>query len=148
MSQHDRERQSEHEICLRQAKPRSLRREKYGTEHEMISSSAPKRHYRDRQAPFTHIAISACSFRSSSSSSSSSAGRAVSLPLPTVGNLSTSPATGSVPVLSMRSSIASCSRFSNSTSRSASSMGSPMWALVMAEAISSLSACCSRSSSL
>ena len=147
MSQHDRERQSEHEICLGEANPLQLETRKDGTEHEMILSPAPKRPPPRSTGPLHSHRHLGLSFRSSSSSSSPSAGRAVSLPFPTAGNLSTSPATV-VPVLSMRSSIASCSMPSSSSSRSASSMGSPMWALVMAEAISSLSACCSRSSSL
>jgi len=56
--------------------------------------------------------------------------------------------TGTVPVLSICSSRASCCICSSSSSRSASSMASPIWLLVMAETISSLSAFCSRSLSL
>lgn len=65
-----------------------------------------------------------------------------------LGNLETSPPTGTLPLLSILSSIASCSIPSNSSSNSVSSTGSPNGAFVIAEAISSPSACCSRSSSI
>ena len=66
-------------------------------------------------------------------------------PCATDGSLS---ATGTVPVLSICSSSCSCCMASSSFSRSSSSMGSPIWLLVMALTISSLRAFCSRSLSL
>lgn len=114
------------------------------------------------------MAISARSFSSSASSSSSSAcfvlastesiswlvvvcekptaGCLRSL-LPAAGNRLRS-ATGTDPVLSMRSSMTSCSRPSSSASSSVSSGCSPRGLFVIACAISSLSWCCSRSWSL
>lgn len=114
------------------------------------------------------MAISACSFRSSSSSSSSSAfagalpltdnyvsivcvkiSRFNSLsPFETAGNLCISSDTGTVPVFSILSSSCSCSNSASSSSNSLSSIVSPIGAFVMALAISSPSACCSRSLSL
>lgn len=67
---------------------------------------------------------------------------------PASGNRSSCELTGTGPVLSMRSSIASCSSPSNSCSSSSSSGCSPSGTLVIAAPISSLSWCCSRSMSL
>jgi hypothetical protein len=69
-------------------------------------------------------------------------------PFAVAGNRLSRSATGTVPVLSICSSIASCSRSSNSAVNSSSSACSPMGLFVMAVAISSASCCCSRNLSL
>lgn len=68
--------------------------------------------------------------------------------VPAAGNRSSWVLTGTGPVLSMRASIASCSRPSNSASSSSSSGCWPSGTLVIAWPISSLSTCCSRRTSL
>lgn len=98
-----------------------------------------------------HIAISACSFLSSSSSSSSST-RCGALPLTSDkgawGSLPTLSPTGTFPVLSMSSSSFSCWSSASSSSSSSSSMPVGATPEVMASLISSPMACCSRRSSL
>lgn len=69
-------------------------------------------------------------------------------PLDTDGSLWISSDTGTVPVLSILSSSCSCSSSASSLSKSISSTGSPIGALIIACAISSPKACCSRSLSL
>lgn len=69
-------------------------------------------------------------------------------PLAAAGNLCISSETGTVPVFNILLSNCSCSSSANSSSNSVSSIGSPIGALVMAAAISSPRACCSRSFSL
>jgi len=122
----------------------------------------------DQSSHRNHMAISACSFRSSSSSSSSSTAGALPLteehvsnawagikgfenvlsPFAPAANLWISSDTGTVPVFSILLSSCSCSSSASSSSNSDSSTVSPRGALVIACAISSPSACCSRSFSL
>lgn len=118
-----------------------------------------------------YMAISACNFLNSSSSSSSSCLAGffcltvsslasilsnsfsifrvyVRSPFAAAGNLCISSPTGTVPVFNILLSNCSCSISANSSSSSLSSTCSPSGADVIAFAISSPRACCSRSSSL
>lgn len=95
-----------------------------------------------------HIAISACSFLSSSSSSSSSS---ISLrPFGVCGNcvLSILSPTGTLPAPSILVSSSVCSSSSSSAFSSSSSSASDAAGCVSVDAISSPMACCSRRSSL
>jgi hypothetical protein len=125
---------------------------------------------KERDWPYVchdYMAISACSFRSSSSSASSSVctgaltddyvshifhrrERLQNLlsTFAAAGNLCISSDTGTVPVFSILLSSCSCSSSASSSSKADSSIGSPIGALVIALAISSPKACCSRSFSL
>lgn len=69
-------------------------------------------------------------------------------PFAAAGSLWISSDTGTVPVFSILLSSCSCSSSANSASKSDSSTASPIGALVIALAISSPNACCSRSFSL
>ncbi len=70
-------------------------------------------------------------------------------PFATLGNrFATASLTGTLPVASIVLSSSFCSSSASSSFNSSSSIGSPTEVLVMALAISSPRACCSRSSSL
>ena len=135
-----------------------------------LSPTAALSHY-EPYPVVVYMAISACNFLNSSSSSSSSCfagfcltvrSLAIMLPTPTfsssmvyvrspfaaAGNLCISSPTGTVPVFNILLSNCSCSISANSSSSSLSSTCSPNGADVIAFAISSPRACCSRSSSL